>query len=225
MSTKSVLISAIAALSFCSGAQAFSYPGVYSFVTDNSNNSPLYLFGPGVNINNWNNVILTVNTTGDSFITGTAFASNGLSYAVNITLQDTYQAVTPIQGNASFQYWGSFVGTLVGSNNGSIVSIIRMNDINPIRDSTTDAVIGINATPYNNGNAGGNAALLEFGLYGDDSAGAGGTRNLDINVHLKCISSTANANGTCNTAAVPLPGTISLLGIALFGLFRRPKKA
>jgi uncharacterized protein (TIGR03382 family) len=215
---KTFLTAAISALCFCSGAQAFSYPGVYSFQTDSANNSPLYLANSS--INNWNNVILTANATGDSFITGTAFATNGVSYVVNITLQDAYDVPSSFL-TGSRQYWGSFVGTLTGSN-GSVVS---MNDINPIRDTTTDAILGINATPYNNGLAGGNTAVLEFGLLGDNSPGAGGTRNFDINVHLKCISSPANANGTCNTAAVPVPGTVGLLSLALLGLFRRPKKA
>jgi uncharacterized protein (TIGR03382 family) len=135
---------------------------------------------------------------------------------VNITLQDAYQPFA--NGN---RYWGNFVGTLTGSNG----SIISLNDIAPNRDTSTDAILGINATPYNNGLAGGNAPVMEIGLYGDNSPGAAGIRNFDINAHLKCISSTANANGTCSSAAVPLPGTLSLLGLAALGLFRRSKKA
>jgi uncharacterized protein (TIGR03382 family) len=215
---KSFLTAAISALCFCSGAQAFSYPGVYSFQNDSANYSLLFIANSS--IYNWNDVILTANATGDSFITGTAFNTNGVSYAVNITLQDTYELPSGLL-NAGNQHWGSFVGTLTGSNG----TVISMNDINPIRDTASDAILGINATPYNNGLAGGNTAVLEFGLHGDNSPGAGGTRNIDINVHLKCISSPANANGTCNTAAVPVPGTVGLLGLALLGLFRRPKKA
>jgi MYXO-CTERM domain-containing protein len=215
---KSLLVSSLAALCFCSSAQAFSYPGVYSFVTNGANNSQL--FGLQASINNWNNVTLTANATGDSYIAGTAFATNGVSYVVNITLQDAYQGNFGAFGNGN-QYWGNFVGTLTGSN-GSIISI---NDIGPNRDTSTDAVLGINVAPYNNGIAVGNSAVLELGVFGDNSPGAGGTRNFDINVHLKCISSTANANGTCSSAAVPLPGTLGLLGLAALGLFRRSKKA
>jgi uncharacterized protein (TIGR03382 family) len=217
---KSFLTAAISALCFCSGAQAATYPGVYSLVSDSANNSVLYGVTPSMQ---WNSTTFTVNSTGDSYITGTSIGLNGVTYAVNITLQDTYQYSGPTTtfSSPNFQYWGTFFGTFTG-NNGSVINI---HDIAAGRDVNSDAVLGINATPYNNGQAGGNLQVMEFGLHGDDSPGAGGNRNIDVNLHVTCISSPANANGTCNTAAVPVPGTVGLLSLALLGLFRRPKKA
>jgi hypothetical protein len=215
---KRILLSALAAgLLTCGAAQATTYAGTYAFVNDSANNSPLH--GQGFSMATWNTT-LTVNATGNSFLTGTGKGTDGGNYVIAMTFSDTY-----ISG--ANRYWGNFIGTLIGNG-----KHILLNDIAPTRDTSTDAVIGINATPYNNGQAGGNTAVLEFGFWGDNSPLAGGTRNSDVNVHITCKSGTgaggpANANGTCSTggpAGVPLPGTVALLGLAALGLGLRGKK-
>ncbi len=214
---KRILLTALAAgLLTCGAAQATGFAGTYAFVNDSANNSPMH--GQGFSIASWNTT-LTVNATGNSFLAGTAKGTDGGNYVIAMTFMNTY-----ISG--ATQKWGNFVGTLIGNG-----KHIMLNDINPGVDGD-DALIGINATPYNNGNAGGNTAVLEFGFWGDNSPGAGGTRNSDVNVHITCKSGTgaggpANANGTCSTggpSGVPLPGTLALLGLAAVGLGLRGKK-
>jgi hypothetical protein len=214
---KRILLSALAAgLLTCGAAQATGFAGTYAFVNDSANNSPMH--GQGFSIASWNTT-LTVNATGNSFLAGTAKGTDGGNYTINMTFMNTY--IT-----AGVQKWENFVGTLTG--NGKNISL---NDINPGKDGD-DALIGINAAPYNNGNPGGNTNVLEFGFWGDNSPLAGGTRNSDVNVHITCKSGTgaggpANANGTCSTgtpSGVPLPGTIALLGLAAVGLGLRGKK-
>jgi hypothetical protein len=207
---KRILLSALAAgLLTCGAAQATGFAGTYSFVNDAANNSPMH--GQGFSIASWN-ATLTVNATGNSFLAGSGVGTDGKNYVISMTFFDTY-----ISG--ATQKWGNFVGTLIG--NGKHISL---NDIDPGRDGN-DALIGINGTPYNNGNPGGNTNVLEFGFWGDNSPGAGGTRNSDVNVHIACKSSPANANGTCSPGSgVPLPGTLALLGLAAVGLGLRGKK-
>jgi hypothetical protein len=213
---KSIISTVFAAgLLACGAAQATGFAGSYSFVNDAANNSPLH--GQGFSIASWNTT-LTVNATGNSFLAGTAKGTDGGNYVIAMTFSDTYLS-------GANRYWGNFIGTLIGNG-----KHILLNDIAPSRDTSTDAVIGINATPYNNGNPGGNTAVLEFGFWGDNSPLAGGTRNSDVNVHITCKSGTgaggpANANGTCSTGGnVPLPGTLALLGLAGLGLALRSKK-
>jgi hypothetical protein len=185
-----------------------AFAATYSLQSGSFNNSPLH--GSGLMINTWN-ATLTANATGSSSLVGSLVASDGKTYSINMTFTNTYFA----GGN---QYWESFTGSVIGNG-----LHIRLNDINPTRDITTDSVLGINAAPYNNGNAGGNAAFMEFGFWGDDSPAAGGTRNSDVNTRVICTSSTANANGTCGTgpAGVPVPGSLALLGLGLVGLALR----
>jgi PEP-CTERM motif len=215
---KRVLLTALAAgLMTCGAAQATTYAGTYKILSDAANNSPLHNSNPAVSIANWLNTTLTVNATGNSYLSGVVRGSNGLHYNINLTLTDTY-------ARGANQAWGNFAGTLSG--NGLNLSL---NDIDPGRDGN-DALIGINATPYNNANPGGNTNVLEFGFWGDNSPRAGGTRNSDVNVHVSCTSGSgvggpANTNGTCSTGGnVPLPGTLALLGIAALGLGLRAKK-
>jgi hypothetical protein len=209
---KKLLASALIAGSMFSGA---AFAEKYTLLNDGANNSPLH--NQGLNINTWN-ATLTANATGVSTLVGTFVGSDTKTYNINMTLTDTYFA-------AGKQYWGNFLG-LVSGNGRNIV----LNDIVPGRDVNSDAVLGINATPYNDHLPGGNKPVLEFGFWGDDSPLAGGTRNSDANVHVACVSGTgaggpANSNGTCTTGNVPLPGTLALTGIALLGLGLRRKFA
>jgi hypothetical protein len=206
---KRFLLAALAAGLLSSGAaQATGFAGSYTFVNDAANYSPMH--GQGFNIASWN-ATLTVNATGNSFLAGTAKGTDGGNYVIAMTFMDTY-----ISG--ATQKWGSFIGTLIGNG-----KTIALNDIKPGRDGD-DALIGLNATPYNNDKSGGNTNVLEFGFWGDNSPGNGGTRNSDVNVHITCKSSPANANGTCSGGSVPLPGTLALLGLAAIGLGLRGKK-
>ncbi len=214
---KKVLLSVLMGASMFAATHASA--ATYQIVNDAANNSPLH--NQGLIITSWN-ATLTANQSGNSKLYGTVVASDHKTYSINVTLMDTYFA----NGN---QYWGNFKGTLSG--NGRRLSL---NDLSPTRDGM-DAVLGINAAPYNNGLAGGDQSVMEFGFWGDDSPKAGGNRNSDVNVHVVCTSGKgpANANGTCASGtpvgpkggSVPLPGTLALMGLALLGLSAVRRKA
>ncbi len=205
----------ILALAMSAIGSSSALAATYSLQSGSFNNSPLH--NQGLNIVNWN-ATLTANATGNSQLTGTFVGSDQKTYNINMTLTDTYFT-------NGFQYWGNFSGAVTG--NGRHISL---NDITPVRDVNTDAVLGINATPYNNGNTGGNTPVMEFGFWGDDNAAAGGNRNSDVNTHVKCTSGNgaggpANADGTCSTKPnpVPLPGTLALMGLGLVAIGSRRK--
>lgn len=193
---KFALCAALIGTLFSTAASAETY-----VLSNVGNYSPLHnqLYG-GVQqyITDWNGTILTANASGNSTLIGSVKLTNGLYYSLNVTLTDTYFSGTT-------QKWGNFSGTLVGTGFN-----ISLNDINPTRDGS-DAVLGLNATPYNNAVAGGNSATtMEFGFWGDNSPAAGGTRNSDVNT---------------TVVKVPLPGTLALLGASLVGLALRRKRA
>lgn len=193
---KFALCAALIGTLFSTAASAETY-----VLSNVGNYSPLHnQFYGGVQqyITDWNGTILTANASGNSTLIGSVKLTNGLFYSLNVTLTDTYFSGTT-------QKWGSFAGTLVGTGFN-----ISLNDINPTRDGS-DAVLGLNATPYNNGVAGGNSpTTMEFGFWGDDNPAAGGTRNSDVNT---------------TVVKVPLPGTLALLGASLVGLALRRKRA
>jgi hypothetical protein len=220
---KTLIAAALMALSIgtASATTPVNTTNYYTFVNDSANLSPMH--GQGFSIVNWT-AGLQINSTGNSTVAGVGVGSDHKVYAISMTLKDTYFA----NGN---QYWGTFHGTLMGNGR-----TIYLNDLNPTRDQF-DAVLGINATPYNNGLPTGNTPVLEFGFWGDDNPAAGGNRNSDVNVHVRCVASTTvtvGANGACvprpstststsstststssSTGRVPLPGTVALLGLGL----------
>jgi PEP-CTERM motif len=209
---KKLITSLVVAASLSSGiATAATYA-----LTNSANNSPLH--NQGLNISSWS-ATLTANATGSSTLIGTFVGSDHKTYNISMTLVDTYFS-------GGTQYWGNFSGSVTG--NGRNISL---NDITPARALNSDACLGLNCTPYNNHLAGGNTAQLEFGFWGDDSPLAGGNRNSDVNTHVRCTSGTgangpANANGTCTTgpSAVPVPGSLALLGLGLIALGARRTK-
>jgi PEP-CTERM motif len=216
--SKLLLLSALALAGSANAA-------TYTLLNNAANVSPMH--NNGFRITSWN-ATLTVNATGSSTLIGTAIGTTpqnvSTNYNINMTFVDTY-----FSGNN--QYWGNYSGTLtrVGQSTPSIV----FADINgATRNTAFDAVIGINATPYN-GNGLGSAAVLEFGFWGAEPPGGfNARRNSDVNVQVACTSGTgtngpANPNGTCTTGPgkVPLPGTLALLGLGVFALGWRVKRA
>jgi hypothetical protein len=209
---KKLIIAFVVAAVGTSSAMAANY----AIQSGPFNNSPLH--NQGLNIVTWQ-ATLTTNATGSSSLGGTFIGSDHKTYNINMTFSDTYFA-------NGFQYWGNFSGSVTG--NGRNISL---NDITPARDLNSDAVLGINATPYNNHLPGGDAPMLEFGFWGDDSPAAGGNRNSDMNTRVICTSGTgangpANANGTCTTGTnpVPLPGTLALMGLGLLAVAARGRR-
>jgi PEP-CTERM motif len=220
---KKILTTALLASTLFSGA---AFAEKYDLLNDGANFSPLhnnyYTDSTGnkltLMIETWC-ATLIANATGNSFLNGTFVGSDKKTYNINMTLSDSYFTAN------GFQHWGNFIGSVTG--NGRNISL---NDIVPTRDVASDAVLGINSTPYNNGQKGGNIAYMEFGFWGDDSKNAYGNRNSDANTHVACIADpaagvTTNANGSCGRSNVPLPGTLALAGIAMLGLGLRRKLA
>jgi hypothetical protein len=220
---KRILTAALLACSMVSGA---AFAEKYDLLNDGANYSPLhnnyYTDRSGKQqtllIETWC-ATLIANATGNSYLTGGFIGSDKKSYSISMTLTDTYFT-------GSTQHWGDFSGKVAG--NGRNISL---NDIMPGRDAM-DAVLGINVTPYNNGQRGGNTAYMEFGFWGDNSPGAHGTRNSDANTHVACIAdtrtgTTRNNDGSCGggNTNVPLPGTLALTSLALLGLGIRRKFA
>jgi PEP-CTERM motif len=215
---KRVLLTAIAAgLMTCGAAQATTYAGTYAI----SNTGGLSVFNiTSVTITQWNAALTVSDVAGSSAsLVGTARANNGVNYNVNFTFTGAYTSGTELR-------WSNFSGSLTGGGTTTYVY-----DILAGQDGS-DARIGFNAAPYNNGVAGGNNAnALEFGFWGDTSPTAASTHNFDMNTLVSCTSGTgaggpANPNGTCTTRPgnVPLPGTLALLGAAALGLGFRAKK-
>jgi hypothetical protein len=220
---KKILSAALLASTMFSGA---AFAEKYDLLNDGANYSPLHnnyftdTSGNKVTLlmETWC-ATLIANVTGSSFLNGTFVGNDKKTYNINMTFTDTYFTTN------GFQHWGNFSGSVTG--NGRNLSL---NDILPTRDLNTDAVLGINATPYNMGRPGGNIAYMEFGFWGDDSKNAGGNRNSDANTHVACIADpkagvTTNNDGSCGRTNVPLPGTLALTGIALLGVGLRRKFA
>jgi MYXO-CTERM domain-containing protein len=214
---KKLLSSLVVAASLSAGVASAA---TYSLLNV-GNYSPLH--NQGLSVTSWN-AVLTANASGISTLTGSLVASDHKTYQINMALIDTYFV-------GATQYWGNFSGAITG--NGRAIALF---DITPARQTSTDACLGINCTPYNNGTPGGNTQNLEFGFWGDNSPLAGGTRTSDVNTQARCTSGTgatgpANPNGTCTTGnpnpnPVPVPGSLALLGLGLLALgARRTKRA
>lgn len=198
---KKILTGALVAAAMLAGtASATTYK-----LNGGANNNSVFN-QTGVTASTWN-ATLTVNASGNSSLAGSFLGSNGTTYSINVTLLDTYFS-------GAKQMWGNFTGSIVG---GGVTTVLY--DVSGAARNSMDAVIGINAAPYN-----ANTTLQEFGFW---SMNAAGVHNFDLNTTVTCTSATANANGTCGAAtsssggSVPLPGSAALTGLVLVGLASR----
>jgi hypothetical protein len=211
---KRFLLTALAAGLLSSGAaQATSYAGTYAI--QNTNGLSVWNL-TGVTVTTWNALLTVSDANGSSAsLIGSAKASNGQTYNVNVALTGAYQSGAELR-------WSNLGGTLTSQSTGIVT---RVFDV-AVGVDGSDARLGINAAPYNV-----NTTSLEFGFWGTDKAVAG-VHNFDMNTVVSCVASAtggvgANANGTCkpgNPSGVPLPGTVALLGLAALGLGFRGKK-
>jgi hypothetical protein len=201
--------------SLCVGLLALSTQAgaaTYEFLNNSANYSPMH--NQGFSISNWN-AVLTANATGNSTVTGTARGDNGSNYSINIVLYNPYFS----NGN---QYWETYTGSLTRLGTATPWSI-TFYDVGGAGRQGTDAVLGLNAVPYNDGKPGGTDRYMEFGFWGTSNPNgsfAWNQRNSDVNLQVRCTSGTgangpATSTGECTTGRVPVPGTIALLGLGM----------
>jgi PEP-CTERM motif len=216
-----LLSAALAVVTFCNNTLA----ATYSFVNDTAVDWSL-LHGRGTRLATWD-ALLTANSTGDSFLSGTATAVGGSQpgiYSINVTLTDTY-----FLSGSDTQYWGSFSGSFARGND-PIVTFIdrnsaRTNDL--VGGVAPDARLGLNVATRNDP-VGSNPLSLEFFLIGGSSRL--GSINFEINELSLCTSNVPNVDGTCSAIAVsPVPEpsemVLMLSGLGIVAVLARRRKS
>lgn len=196
---KKILAALLAASALVGGAASAA---TYTYVMNNSANQYSTLAGSGSTTAVWSTTLTVNDTVGSNSTLVGSITSGGFQYNINMNLMNAYKT-GQTWTNGSTIYWQYFTGTLTRG-----ATVYNLSDVGGGGSAfnAMDARVGINGGPYNS-----ITDKFELGFW----AGS----NADINVLLTCSSPgvATKPDGSCG-GSVPLPGSLTLLGIGLAGL-------